>query len=303
MNRTSYLILVIVIITVSCKKEDEKHFECDFHVTDSSIISGGSVNFISLSEDYNNLFWDFGDGKTSMENRPVHTYSESGIYSVTLFAGNQNESESVTKEDYIIVVDTGSVIDVEGNKYKTVKIKDQWWMAQNLAVTMFADGTNILNAADDYIWKYSDGPKYCWYNNDEKYRVYGALYNYSTVDTLNICPDGWHIPTDLDWTILIDNLGGFDVAGGKMKNVDFNLWEEPNVGASNQSQFNALPSGRRHYNAAFYDLNEYANWWSSTKQNGDGEGFFYYLFHDSPIVGRWTQDSRKGSSIRCLKNN
>ena len=136
--------------------------------------------------------------------------------------------------------ETGTVTDIDGNIYKTIKIGNQWWMAENLKTVHFSDGM----AAASYI-----------YNNDETNLIFGRLYTWRTVvngttDTHNnpstiqgIAPIGWHIPSKAEWEELINYLGGVDVAGGKLKKEGETHWKNPNTGATNQSLFSALPGG------------------------------------------------------------
>jgi len=106
-----------------------------------------------------------------------------------------------------------------GYNYKTVKIGSQWWFAENLQTTQYNDGTSISNVTDWFAWRTLTTDAYCWYNNDAAtYRnLYGALYNWYAVKTGKLCPSGWHVPSNDEWTILSDYLGGGNVAGGKLK--------------------------------------------------------------------------------------
>jgi len=136
----------------------------------------------------------------------------------------------------------GIVKDIEGNTYKTIKIGTQVWMAENLRVTKLNDGKAIQQITSIGSWPYDSTRCYCWYNNEIKYKnTYGALYNWHILDTGNICPEGWHVPKDTEWTILTDFLGGDVVAGGKMKEADTTHWLNPNIDATNESGFTALP--------------------------------------------------------------
>lgn len=111
-----------------------------------------------------------------------------------------------------------TVTDIDGNVYNTVEIGTQQWMAENLKVTS-NEGTAIPLVTDGIGWNNLTTPGYCWYNNDNTTYgdVYGALYNWYGVNAGNFCPVGWHVPTDAEWTVLNDYLGGSSVAGGKLK--------------------------------------------------------------------------------------
>lgn len=156
-----------------------------------------------------------------------------------------------------------SVSDIDGNIYKTIQIGAQAWMAENLKTTKFNDGSPIPYIADATDWSQLSAPGYCWYNNDaESFKtVIGALYNWYTTDVAgnggkNVCPSGWHVPTDPEWTILTDYLGGLSVAGGKLKESGISHWQSPNINASNESGFTAIPGGYRSYtDGAYFSIN------------------------------------------------
>ena len=113
---------------------------------------------------------------------------------------------------------TNSLKDIDGNLYKTVTIGSQVWMKENLRTTRYNDGLAIPLVTDYDSWAALTTPAYCWYNNDSKNKeVYGALYNYYTIDTKKLCPEGWYVPADSDWTELIDYLGGSEIAANKLK--------------------------------------------------------------------------------------
>ena len=205
--------------------------------------------------------------------------------------------------------ETGTVTDVEGNVYKIVKIGDQWWMAENLKTTKYRNGDPISNVTDNSAWAALNTPAYCWYeNNTATYgTVYGALYNWFTVDAASngnrsICPTGWHIPTEAEWTTLTTFLGGLNVAGGKMKEVGTSHWSSPNTGASNTSDFTGLPGGFRSYvDGSFQYLGNFGHWWSRTQ--GDGtQAWNIGLFYLDSSVNNSLSVKKLGFSIRCVKD-
>ena len=160
-------------------------------------------------------------------------------------------------------------IDADGNSYGTVTIGNQTWMAENLKTTKYKDGTAIPNVTVDAAWAALTSGAYCYYKNNvgtDYGATYGALYNWYAVNTGNLCPTGWHVPTTAEWTTLTDYLGGLSVAGGKLKETGTTHWLTPNTGATNAFGFTALAGGMRYdNNGSFWDLYEYAGyWWSST---------------------------------------
>ena len=129
-----------------------------------------------------------------------------------------------------------SVNDVDGNTYNVVAIGTQVWMAENLKTTKYKNGTAIPLITDLTAWMSLTTPGYCWYD-----ATYGALYNFYTLSTGSLCPTGWHIPSDAEWTTLTDYLGGETVAGGKLKETGTAHWTTPNSGATNAFGFKGLP--------------------------------------------------------------
>ena len=183
------------------------------------------------------------------------------------------------------------VKDINGNVYKTVKIGKQMWMAENLRVTHYRNGDPIPCLADDDEWDNNDGA-YCYYNNDTtNIRKYGMLYNWFAVDdSRNLAPKGWHVPTDSEWQVLVEFLGGDGLAGGKMQITV----------AKNESGFSARPAGYRYNHGVFDGLGTNPYFWSSTESNG-GNAWHRYLYFDNSNVYRddsgWKQ---AGYSVRCV---
>ena len=127
-----------------------------------------------------------------------------------------------------------TIEDIDGNIYKTTKIGSQIWMTENLKTTRYNDGTPIPLVTDGTTWGGLTTPAYCYINNDEATYAspYGALYNYYVVadtSSLNVCPVGWHVPSDGEWTTLTNYLGGLDVAGSKLKETGTLYWNSPNT--------------------------------------------------------------------------
>ncbi|MBK7173295.1 MAG: T9SS type A sorting domain-containing protein [Bacteroidales bacterium] len=201
--------------------------------------------------------------------------------------------------------------DADSNNYSVVEIGAQTWMAENLKVTHYRDGTPIPNVTSNSEWAVLSTAAYCWYNNDEaNYKnSYGALYNwYAVADSHNICPTGWHMPRDYDWTILSTYLGAN--AGGKMKstrtapNDPQPRWEAPNTDATNESGFSGLPGGSRDdFIATFYLNGHYGNWWSKTEDSGNTlDAWSRNLYHEHGILSKDDNGKSYGFSVRCLRD-
>jgi uncharacterized protein (TIGR02145 family) len=206
----------------------------------------------------------------------------------------------------MICTEWGEVTDIDGNVYKTVKIGDQWWMAENLKVTHYQNGDEIPHVTNDSIWQsfwQSRGPgAYCEYENDENYvATYGRLYNwYAVEDSRNIAPAGWHVATEAEWQTLIRCLGDAAAAGGKMKEAGTTHWSEPNTGATNRSGFAVLPAGTRsggEYSSLYY----YTIFWSSSNLVGS-QAYDAELEHDGSTAWMGSGIKCNGYSIRCIKD-
>lgn len=196
----------------------------------------------------------------------------------------------------------GITIDREGNKYKTVVIGNKTWMAENLRVTKFNDGTAIAEIKEKSAWNVMTAPGYCWYNNDtSNKKTYGALYNAYTINTNKLCPAGWHVSTDADWTELVDLLGGKDAAGAKLKESGNTHWSDPGSGATNESGFTALPGGTRYANGIFFTQKEIGYWWTFTGKTVLN-GWYRSMYYSNNIVDKNFHDSTDGFSVRCVKD-
>lgn len=205
------------------------------------------------------------------------------------------------------LVSNGTVSDVDGNVYTTVKIGTQIWMASNLKVTRFNDNTGIPLVSDGTIWVNLATPGYCWYdNNPTNKAAYGPLYNWFTVGAGKLCPTGWHVASDDDWTILTDFLGGIDNVGGKLKETGFSHWNSPNANATNETGFSAIPGGARNQYSEFFNIGTVGYWWSSTllyvEFRSDTFAWTRLMDHTTGGVARILGTKTDGRSVRCLKN-
>jgi uncharacterized protein (TIGR02145 family) len=193
--------------------------------------------------------------------------------------------------------------DIDGNVYNSVTIGTQVWLKENLKTTKFNNGQEILPVPDKTDWENLTTPGYCWYNNDAvTYKsTYGALYNWFAVNNGNLCPSGWHLPTDLEWTALTNSLGGENIAGGKLKEEGTGHWSSPNTGATNETKFTALPGGCRNYAGGFIVLGGWGWWWSSTEASST-LAWVRRMTYNYNWVDRSGYSKNCGMSIRCVKN-
>jgi len=206
--------------------------------------------------------------------------------------------------------------DIDGNEYNTVEIGTQIWMAENLKVTHYPNGDLI--PLDNTTWASladnNTDDAYCYFdNNSANADTYGALYTYAAAigdnwardNTANqgVCPDDWHLPSDAEWTVLTDFLGGESVAGGKMKEAGTSHWETPNTGATNESGFTGLPGGYCSPSAgSFHGFGNYGNWWSSTDYYGLS-ALYRSLYWSISSVEQDDGQKSSGNSVRCIKDN
>jgi uncharacterized protein (TIGR02145 family) len=198
---------------------------------------------------------------------------------------------------------TSAITDFDGNVYHSVTIGTQTWMVENLRTTHYRDGQPIPNVADNAAWLNLSTGARCYFNNDSLTfaGTYGVLYNWYAVNSSNICPKGWHIPSDAEWTILISFLGDPSLVGGKIKELGLSHWIAPNTGATNESGFTALPGGYRNEYAVFDYKGNFGYWWNTSVYSA-AEALVYYLSYNTSTTSHDYFDKKYGLSVRCLKD-
>lgn len=193
----------------------------------------------------------------------------------------------------------GTMTDGEDNVYKTIVIGTQTWMAENLAVTKLNDGTPLTFLTSDTFWADSAVAAYCWYNNDSI--VYGALYNFYAVSTGKLCPAGWHVPSNSEWSTLTTYLGGESDAAPKLMEAGNSHWQEPNVSQTDDYGFTAIPGGYRKYSGGFGNQLKAAYWWSGTESSADN-GWFRYIYFSFNNINTSNTQKATGMNVRCIKD-
>ena len=272
-------------------------------------------------------------------NEDALTFSDSGLTPSTTYiyrvysynsAGN---SPTYSNEVNVTTTTTGinilgpNATDIDGNVYASISNCNQTWTQRNLNVSKYSDGTPIPQVTNATQWANLTTGAWCYYNNDPASEaVYGKLYNwyaaagiYDAASAANpalrkkLAPIGWHVPSDEEWSNLINCLdpaanGGenFNIAGGKMKSTGTlqagtGLWYEPNTEATNGSGFSGLPGGLCDYYGAFVNIGNYGYWWSSS-EDGTIIAFFRYLNSSFGGAYRLGVNSRYGFSVRCLRD-
>ncbi len=201
-----------------------------------------------------------------------------------------------------------TIADIDGNIYNTVTIGSQIWTKENLRTTKYSNGIPIHYEAVDSIWGGLTISAFCTYHNDTSYRhEYGNLYNfYAVIDSDKVCPAGWHVPSDGEWNILINYLGGDSIAGGKMREAGLTHWPTPNAGADNSSGLTVLPAGYRWSNYGFNPgkfnaLNGNGAIWTTTNNSGSTAIAKYFYTGDAGVASLNFRNSY-GMSVRCVSD-
>jgi len=185
----------------------------------------------------------------------------------------------------------------------SVTICNQVWMNKNLDVSTYRNGDPIPEVTDTAQWANLTTGAWCYYNNDPANgAIYGKLYNwYAVNDPRGLAPQGWHIPTDAEWTTLSTLLGGDAAAGGKMKTTGTTRWTTPNTSATNESGFAGLPGGARYYDGTFSTVGGYGYWWSATENNST-KASFRRLDYDNGSLNSYNNRKIIGFSVRLVKD-
>jgi len=251
-----------------------------------------SYTFITVS-DIDNLIERYNNAnsleKLAMNNEPIiRKLLEKGIICDKQISEETTNEESEEKKDTspesnTTIEDSGTFTDSrDGKIYKTIRIGTQTWMAENLA----------YNAKNGCC---------AWENNEKNVAKSGYFYEWETAKV--VCPKGWHMPTDAEWTTLTNYLGGESVAGGKLKECGTSHWFGPNSGATNSSGFTAQGWGYRGSNFTFSSLNASGGWWSATetKQNGDF-AWIRTVHYDNGKINRSNDVTYYAYNVRCVRD-
>ena len=224
-----------------------------------------------------------------------------------------------------MIANAGDVTDADGNAYQTVRIGNQVWMAENLRVTKYNDGSAIPLDTSTVTWDMATTPKYCFYNNTtnaDSIKKYGALYNWYVVSPANlkkISPTGWHVPSDAEWDTLQNcliakgynwdgTITGNKTAKSLAAKTDWGTDSiEGTIGCdltkNNRSGFSALPGGYRDYYGYFFDQSYFGSWWSAT-EGAASDAYFRYIYYDGDYLYSYYNDIKScGFSVRLLRDN
>ncbi|MFC2080397.1 FISUMP domain-containing protein [Bacteroidota bacterium] len=321
MRTLSFVLVISSLLIISCEFQIPP--VAAFTASPTSIAEGDTVHFTDQSTNEPiSWAWDFGDGNSSSEQNPSHTYELEGTYSVGLTATNSAGSHADTVIDMITVTaiditgETGTVTDIDGNTYNWIGIGPQAWMTENLKTTKYNDGTSISLITDATEWINLTTPGYCWYENDETtYKdIYGALYNWYTINTDELCPAGWHVPSDAEWQTLEMSLGmsqdeasnsnyrGTNEGSKLADNAD--LWTDGVLETDadfGSSGFTALPGGYLYSDGSFQGFGVNVRWWSATEHD-NSSAWLRSLYFSYTLVNRKSHDKKSGLSVRCVRD-
>lgn len=211
----------------------------------------------------------------------------------------------------------GSIVDIDGNVYPTIKIGLQYWTAKDLKTTRFSNGDKIATTCPPNLDITNESaPIYQWAFEGIECNTqdYGRTYTWFVAgDNRNVCPTGWHVPSDSEWTQLVNFLGGSHLVGGtagggKLKDSTSGYWNTPRVGSTNEVGFNAIGGGSRGQAGTFDHKNNAVHYWTSTwdttvNTNGNGyPGVYRSLLATDDLIYRYAHIANNGFHIRCVKN-
>jgi len=192
-------------------------------------------------------------------------------------------------------------VDPRDNRvYNTIQIGTQCWMSQNLNYGNRVNGNQLqLNN--------STPEKYCYNNQESNCNIYGGLYQWNEImqytelsGSQGLCPDGWYIPNEQEWSWLVNYLGGGNTAGGELKVNTGSYWSQPNTGATNSTGFNGMPGGQREISGLFSNQNYFGNFWTSTNSNAISAIRTQLSYNNAQLL-LTSVDKNNGFSVRCLK--
>jgi uncharacterized protein (TIGR02145 family) len=330
MKTILFYFLIFTLLTFSCKDDssniENKKPSCNILVPENNeeILHGTILSAEVNAEDDNLAYVAFYINDIEIgvdDNYPyiIEWQTEDkapGSYSLRVEATDDEGLTNVDELNFVLSHLGVPIEDIEGNTYSTVVIGQQKWMSDNLKVATYNDG-NPINLVEEWnYWLSNSSGAYCWYENDKQTYgdLYGALYNHIAVRNGNLCPDGWHIPSEDEWKALEIYLGvdedeanlyffhGINEGSKLAGNSD--LWFEGELTRDNEfgsTDFDAIPAGMRTMQGDFIDMEYQVYFWSSGIGDGD-KGYYRNIRFYNPQVYRYINSKNTGLSVRCMKN-
>jgi len=281
-------------------------------ITTSSVICGGNISSDGGSSILaRGICWNTSQYPTIANNitsdgtgtgnfsSSIESLDPETKYYVRAYATNNKGTKYGNEQSFTTAKGEKIIQDKDGNIYHSITIGTQTWMVENLITTKYNDGTTIPNVTDNTTWYNLTTGGYCDYNNVTAYGTkYGHLYNWNAVNTDKLAPTGWHVPTYDEWFILINYLGGYTVAGGKLKSLTY--WTSPNIGATNSTSFTGYPGGIKG-TSGFFQASSGGYWWSSSAYS-DTMGWLIFMRYDNAQCLGNRVEKYSGLSVRCIKD-
>jgi uncharacterized protein (TIGR02145 family) len=324
----SYRLLIVVFCVswLSSCDEDVVPIQADFTANVTTMVAGNTVQFTDNSSgEVTSWSWTFQGGLPATSNEqtpPAVLYRGAGSFNVSLTVTGPQGTDTKTTEAMITVTPPPcegglTTVTYHGRDYRVVGIGSACWFEENLATTLYRNGTEILHITDSAEWFNNTAnatPAYCFFDNNSSLGDgQGALYNWYAVDNpLGICPDGWHVATDQDFKNMKMHLGleqqyvdlsehGEDIKLGPMLKSFFG-WNASSTGGHNSSGFNGMPWGRRGASASFGSFGRDGYWWTSTAFSAT-KGWSHSLRGGAPhSAHRGSEEKRAGYACRCVKD-
>jgi uncharacterized protein (TIGR02145 family) len=291
-------ILLVFLFFQSITTHAQKVSNVSFRQEQSNIVISYDLETKTLCEI--SLFVSSDDGKTWLG--PLKKVT--GDVGDKISSGNQSITWNVLEEFEELRGDKIKFqVRADGGDLGTVIIGIQEWTVKNLDVSRYRNGDIIPEVKDPEEWARLTTSAWCYYDNDpENGKMYGKLYNWFAVnDPRGLAPEGFHIPSDNEWSILTTFLGGKDIVGGKMKATGTSLWKSPNTAGSNKSGFSGLPGGCRSKSGTFANIGVDAIWWSSSESSA-ADAWYRDLDYNNGGANRLDYSKESGYSVRCLKD-
>ncbi len=325
-----YLLMGVLFVFVSsCKKDQIPTLTTSpiSEVSHTTAKSGGNITFDGGEQIFTyGVCWSTSPNPTISDNKTLDglgaidfVCSISGLapfttYYLRAFATNSHGT-GYGNEISFTTLGSSFVDSRDGNRYKSVTIGSQVWMIENLRYLPSVMGSYAYSLTDPcyYVYGYN-GSSVSDAKSTANYNTYGVLYNWPAAmngassssenpsGVQGVCPKGWHLPSEMEWRDLGTNLGGLNVAGGKLKERGISHWIAPNEGATNETGFTALPGGNVQNN--FYDLGYYGNWWSATEINPTRAWtpHLNYSYTNISLFSDSFNAKAYGFSVRCVKD-